>query len=188
MFSPLPPAIAIPEIFQEATTDTPVPAESFFPPTPQRYTLIEEVRSHVNPNHIYGTKNSTVTLISQNGELSIVEGPDRDRYTVRNDNLRPLRGYSRAADTSRAAYHSALEDGTIAGQKLAILRAMESHGEGNAYQISKHMGIGKNEVGRRMSDLLADGSIVSTGTKAKTVTGQGAFVYKITAAGRRQIS
>lgn len=81
--------------------------------------------------------------------------------------------------TSLAAYRSVKRDGTIANQQSQILAALETFGPGNAWQISQRIGLGKHEVGRRMSELRDAGKIYDTGKKAATDTNRAAIVYDV---------
>ena len=41
-----------------------------------------DVFSHLKPHHQYGSKGDEVTLIKQHGNTLIIEGPDKNRYSV----------------------------------------------------------------------------------------------------------
>lgn len=82
------------------------------------------------------------------------------------------------SQTSIAAYRS-VQGETIARQYTLILDTFAITGPANAYQIACECGMRKEQVGRRLKELVEAGKLRETGQRAPTDTGRDAGVYEL---------
>lgn len=163
-------------------------------PAAKYFTLLKDC--YTPAGNLHASKGVVVKLLKQRGHVMIVKTRNDSPFRIIDSYVAPYTFPSThtvatpakpaaTKETSRAAYESMKAE--VANQHRAILKALATE-DGNAWQISQRLSFDKVQTGRRLSELYRKELIMFTGTKAPSDTGRASVVYKITEAGKSQLS